>query len=100
MQHLQRHLFKYLLEYCNVSKLRYKLFAMKHHQIDFIRQLSHMQLELLASTWSLRVTYIALPVNCKLDALPWKNATFPTVLNLLKQIESSIAALYPYSTIV
>lgn len=47
---------------------------------------AYLQQELLASTRSLRITSIALPANCKLDALPWKNATFPTVLNLLKQI--------------
>lgn len=47
---------------------------------------TYIQRELLASMQNLRITSIALPANCKLDTLPWKNATFPAVLNLLKQI--------------
>lgn len=47
---------------------------------------AYIQRELLAGMQSLGIISIALSSNCKLDALPWKNATFPAVLNLLKQI--------------
>lgn len=76
------------LEHHKVPKLRYKSLQWNDIKYISIRQSSRtfIQQELLASMRSLRITSIALPANCKLDALPWKNATFPTVLNSLKQI--------------